>query len=330
MPETCVSARRHRPYRAIAMTPRADAPSTAPTAGPYVAPEDRPLKLSDWGALAVPGLIWGSSFYLIAEGLDSFEPFLVTWLRILFGLAVIVALPAARQPVPSAAWPKLLLLGAVWVAVPLSLFPLAEERVSSSVTGMLNGANPVFTAVIAALIVRRLPPARQTWGLVLGLVGIVLIAAPSWSDDSQGGSSAVGVIMILIALACYGLALNIAAPLQRQLGGMPVIGRMLAVGALLVAPFGIAAIDGSEASWGSALAVAALGALGTGVAYVVMASNAGRYGSTRASSTTYLIPGVSIVLGVAFRDETVEWLALVGCAVVIAGAYLVNTAVRKA
>jgi drug/metabolite transporter (DMT)-like permease len=304
-----------------------DSASASVATAAAVRPEDRPLALPDWVALSMPGLIWGSSFFLIAEGLESFEPFLVTWLRIMFGLLVVGCVPATRQPVPRAAWPRLTLLGVVWVAVPLSLFPLAEQRVSSSVTGMLNGATPIFTAIVAALIVRRLPPGRQITGLVAGLAGIVLIAAPSWSDD--GASSAAGVLMILVALSCYGVAYNVAAPLQRSLGSLPVTGRVLAIASVLLAPLGIASIDGSDFTWGSALAVAALGVFGTGVAYVLMASNSGRYGGTRASTTTYLIPGVAILLGVAFRDESVEWIALVGCAVALAGAYLVNTAVRS-
>jgi drug/metabolite transporter (DMT)-like permease len=312
------------------MTPRAEAISPSVAASPGTRPEDRSLAPRDWAALAVPGLIWGSSFYLIAEGLDSFEPFVVTWMRIVFGFLVIVSMPATRQRVPRGSWPTLTLLGVVWLAVPLSLFPLAEERVSSSVTGMLNGATPIFTAIVAALIVRRLPPQRQLLGLAIGLVGIVLIAVPTWSDDGEGGSSAVGVVMILTALACYGVALNIAGPLQRQLGSLPVIGRALAVALVLVAPLGIAGMTGSDFSWGSALAVAVLGAFGTGVAYVLMASNAGRYGSTRAASTTYLIPAVSVILGISFRGESVEWVALMGCAVALGGAYLVNTAVRRA
>jgi drug/metabolite transporter (DMT)-like permease len=326
--ETRMTARRIRPYRRPGMSPHADA---SPTIAPPVvlSPEDRPLHVRDWVALALPGLIWGSSFYLIAEGLESFEPFLVTWLRIAFGLVVIAAVPDARVPVPRAAWPKLVVLGVVWIAVPLSLFPLAEQRVSSSVTGMLNGATPIFTALVAALIVRRLPPHRQMLGLLIGLVGIVLIALPTWGDDSSGGSSAAGIVMILAALACYGIALNIAGPLQRQLGALPVIGRILAVAAVLLAPLGLAAVGGSHFTWGSFLAVAALGAFGTGLAYVLMASNAGRYGGTRAASTTYLIPGVSIALGIAFRDESVELLAFLGCAVALGGAYLVNTGVRQ-
>jgi drug/metabolite transporter (DMT)-like permease len=110
---------------------------------------------------------------------------------------------------------------------------------------------------------------------------------------------------------------------------MPVTGRVLAVALVLLAPLGVASIGGSDLTWGSALAVAALGAFGTGLAYVLMASNTGRYGGTRASTTTYLIPGVAVVLGIAFRGEAVEWLAMTGCAVALAGAYLVNTAVRS-
>ncbi|MEO6571321.1 MAG: DMT family transporter [Ilumatobacteraceae bacterium] len=292
------------------------------TTTPDIAPEDVDLRAADWVALALPGLIWGSSFFLIAEGLEAFSPFLVTWLRLAFGLAVLVSLPATRRPLPASLRPRLLGLGVVWMTIPLSLFPLAEQRVSSSVTGMLNGANPIFTAIVAAIMARSLPPGRQLGGLAIGLAGVVMIALPSWSD---GGSSIVGVVMVLSALACYGVALNIAGPLQRRIGSIPVISRTMAVAFVLTAPLGIAAFASSSFRWRSALAVAVLGALGTGVAYVLMASNAGRFGSTRASSTTYLIPGVSIALGVVIRHEDVRPLAVAGSLVALSGAYLVNS-----
>jgi drug/metabolite transporter (DMT)-like permease len=68
---------------------------------------------------------------------------------------------------------------------------------------------------------------------------------------------------------------------------------------------------------------------GTGLAYVLMASNAGRFGSTRAASTTYLIPGVSLLLGVMLRGEDVAGLAIIGSVIAVAGAYLVNS-IRRA
>lgn len=296
---------------------------SAPSTSPPVAPEDVELGPMDWVAIAIPGLIWGSSFFLIAEGLDAFSPYLVTWMRIAFGLTVLAAVPAARRPVPRDAWPMIATLGLVWMALPLTLFSLAEQRVSSSVTGMLNGANPIFTAAVAAVVVVAFPPRRQQIGLLVGLAGIVLIALPSWSD---GGSSAGGVLMILGALGCYGIALNLAGPVQRRLGSLPVIVRGLAVAFVLTAPLGLAGIGESEFVWRSAVAVAVLGALGTGLAFVQMASNAGRYGGTRAASTTYLIPAVSLFLGVVFRGESVEALAVIGSSIAVSGAYLVNTA----
>jgi drug/metabolite transporter (DMT)-like permease len=175
---------------------------------------------------------------------------------------------------------------------------------------------------VAALIVRALPPRRQQLGLLIGLVGIVLIALPSWSE---GSSSAGGVLLILVALGCYGVALNLAGPIQRQIGSLPVIVRGLAVAFVLTAPLGISGIGDSGFAWRSAIAVGVLGALGTGLAFVQMASNAGRYGGTRAASTTYLIPAVSLFLGLVFRGESVDVLAVVGSAVALSGAYLVNT-----
>ncbi len=294
--------------------------STTDTAA--IAPEDVELGPKDWLAIAIPGLIWGSSFFLIAEGLDSFSPYLVTWMRIAIGLSVLAAVPAARRPVPRDAWPMIATLGLVWMAVPLTLFSLAEQRVSSSVTGMLNGANPIITAAVAAMIVAAFPPRRQQLGLLVGLAGIVLIALPSWS---AGGSSAGGVLMILAALGCYGVALNLAGPIQRRLGSLPVIVRCLAVAFVLTAPLGVVGVGESEFAWRSAAAVVVLGGFGTGLAFVQMASNAGRYGGTRAASTTYLIPAVSLFLGLVFRGESVEALAIVGSSVAVSGAYLVNT-----
>ena len=81
------------------------------------------------------------------------------------GFATLALVPAARRGVPGQAWGWIALLSVVWLAFPLSIFPFAEQRVSSALTGMLNGANPLFTAIVAAVLARRLP----SRGIVLGL-----------------------------------------------------------------------------------------------------------------------------------------------------------------
>jgi drug/metabolite transporter (DMT)-like permease len=293
-------------------------PIPAPTTDHHMAPVD-------WAMLALPGVIWGASFYFIAVGLEAFEPGLIAPLRIIFGFLTLLAIPSSRVRIPRADLGRVALLGVVWLALPLSLFSFAEQHVSSSVTGMLNGATPLFVATVATVIARRPPPHRQILGLLVGFAGIVLIALPTLGE---GSSSAFGVALVFLALGCYGLSLNIAAPMQRRHGALPVVLHSQAVAIVLTAPFGIASIGESSFAWHSALAVLALGGLGTGVAYALAARNAGRLGSTRASVTTYLIPGVSLLLGLVLRDEKVAALAVAGSAIALVGAYLTNRAPR--
>jgi drug/metabolite transporter (DMT)-like permease len=279
--------------------------------------------LTDTLLLATPGLIWGASFLFIAEGLRAMGPYGVTFTRIAIGFLTLSLFPAARRSVARAAWAPIALVGLVWMAFPLTLFPLAEQRVSSALTGMLNGANPLFTALVATLLTRRLPSRGILVGLGVGLFGTVLTAWPSLGD---GRSSVIGVVLILAALVSYGFALNLAVPLQQKHGVLPVLWRALGVALVLTAPLGIPEVLRAEWSLGPALSLLALGVFGTGIAYVVLTTVAGRLGATRASATTFLIPGVALALGVLVRNETVAPLAILGAAVCVGGAWLMRRA----
>jgi drug/metabolite transporter (DMT)-like permease len=132
------------------------------------------------------------------------------------------------------------------------------------------------------------------------------------------------VALVILATACYGLAVNIATPIQQRYGSIPVIARMLALATLWTTPFGLIAATDSSFAWGPFLAVAAAGVIGTGLAFVIMGSLVGRVGSTRASFITYAIPVVALVLGVVFLGDEVAPIAVVGIVLVIAGAILAS------
>jgi drug/metabolite transporter (DMT)-like permease len=275
----------------------------------------------DWALFLAIGGIWGSSFLWIAIGLDAFEPGVVTWVRVALGAAVLWALPAARRPIDREDLPRLIAVSVLWVAIPFTLFPLAERSISSGLTGLLNGAVPMFAVTFGSVMLRRFPNRTQAVGLVVGFAGIAAIALPT---VGEGSSEATGVALALGATVCYGLAINIAAPLTQRYGALPAMARMLAVAALLTAPFGIAGLGSSSFAWESALAVTFLGAVGTGIAFVFMGRLVARVGSGRASFATYLIPVVALILGVAFRDETVRVSSIVGVVLVIGGAALAS------
>jgi drug/metabolite transporter (DMT)-like permease len=276
---------------------------------------------ADWLLFWSIGIIWGSSFLFMAIGLDAFEPGLITWLRVALGAGVLILFPASRKTVDRYDWPRLIVLSFLWVAIPFTLFPIAQQWINSAVAGMLNGAMPIFAATIAAILLRRLPRGAQLVGLIVGFAGVVAISLPS---IGEGTTEALGVILVLGATLCYGISVNLAAPIQQRYGSLPVMARMLALATIWTAPLGLAAIPASSFAWDSFLAVATAGVLGTGLAFVIMGSLVGRVGSTRASFITYVIPVVALILGVVFRNDQVTIVAMVGVGLVILGALLAS------
>jgi drug/metabolite transporter (DMT)-like permease len=287
---------------------------------PIVARSDREsFEAQDWALFSAMGLIWGSSFLFIAIGLEAFHPGLITWARVGLGALALVLLPSARRRIDRQHLPRLLALSVVWVAIPFTLFPLAELHINSAVTGLLNGATPIFAGVIGGLFFARPPRGPQRLGLAVGFVGVALV---SLGSASEGGTAFVGVLMVLGATFCYGIASNLAGPLQQRYGSVPVMARMLVLGTIWTAPFGTYGLTRSDFAVGPAAAVLVLGVLCTGIAFALMATLVGRVGGPRATFITYLIPVVSLVLGAVFLSDRVSPLALIGVALVIGGAIL--------
>lgn len=276
----------------------------------------------EWGLLSATALIWGASFLLIAEGLEAYSPGMVTWVRLSLGMVTLALFPAARRRIARSDWPQVILLGLVWMAVPFLLFPIAQQWISSSMAGMLNGAMPLFAAVVASLLLRRLPGPAQALGLGVGFVGVVLLTGFG-AEDSES-STVLGIALVLVAVACYGLAVNIAVPLQQRYGSLPVLLRALAVASVATAPFGLSGVPSASIELLPTLSLIALGALGSGLAFVAMTNLVGRAGATRGAVATYFIPIIAIVLGVLVRDETVTVPALVGIGLVLVGAYVTS------
>jgi drug/metabolite transporter (DMT)-like permease len=275
----------------------------------------------DWGLFWSISIIWGASFLLMDIGLDAFGPGLITLLRVGLGASVLWLFPQTRVPVERADWPRLLALSIIWVAIPFTLFPIAQQWINSALAGMLNGAMPIFAAAIASILLRRLPRGAQLAGVAIGFLGVVAIAFPSFGESS---SEALGVLLVLLATVCYGLAVTIATPIQQRYGSLPVMGRMLALATIWTAPLGVWDALDSTWQWDSFAAVATAGFLGTGLAFVIMGTLAGRVGSTRASFITYVIPVVALALGVIFRGDIVTTVSIIGVVLVIIGALMAS------
>jgi drug/metabolite transporter (DMT)-like permease len=193
----------------------------------------------DWALLVVPGLIWGASFLFIAESLEALAPDGVTFVRFVIGFVTLSLVPGARRPVLSRDRAGIAWLGILWLAFPMSMFPHAEQHVSSALTGMLNGAIPLIAAGVAALVAWQAPSPTVLAGLIVGFGGAVVMAIPG---IDAGGHSARGVLLISAALVSYGVAINLARPLQQRNGALPVVWRALAIALIVTAPLGAPAV----------------------------------------------------------------------------------------
>ncbi|MGF1617505.1 MAG: DMT family transporter [Acidimicrobiia bacterium] len=277
---------------------------------------------SDWGLFAGLSAIWGSSFLFTAIGLDAFHPGLVTLLRVGFGAMVMFGVSRTRHSAfPREDWPALATLALVWIAVPMTIFPIAQQWIDSGVAGMLNGATPIFTAIISAVILRQLPGKLQLAGLVIGFAGVIAIALPS---SGTRPTAALGVVLILVATISYAFSSNIVAPLQQRHGSLAIMARLQWLGVILVLPYGLYGAANSSFAWPSLFATLAVGVLGTGLGFVLMSNLIGRVGPTRATFISYVIPVVALILGVVFRNEVIAPVAIAGVALVIAGAALAS------
>ena len=280
--------------------------------------ERRPFGIIDWLLLAAAATIWGSSFLFMDVALDAEHPGLITWLRPVLGLAALACFPAARRPVERSDRGRLLILGITWMAFPFTLFPLAQQWIDSSVTGMLNSAMPVATVLVGAVAFGVAVQRPQVLGVAVGVVGIFMIGLPT----ARGGdTSALGVVLVVLAVSSYGLAVNIAGPLQRKYGSLAVLSRVLVVAVVATTPFGIYGLTRSVWSASAVGANLAVGIGGTGLAYAAAATLTGRIGAVRMSIVTYLIPVVASLLGVLVLDEILGGWQVAGAVVLIAGAW---------
>jgi drug/metabolite transporter (DMT)-like permease len=257
----------------------------------------------------------------MAIGLDAFRPGLITLVRVSLGALTLSLVPRARAAIEKEDRRRVFALGIIWIGIPLTIFPIAQQWIDSSVAGMLNGAVPIASAAWATLLLRRLPGWRQLLGIGIGLVGILAISAPEVIDSS---ATALGSTLVIVAVVLYGLSTNLAVPLQQKYGSLPVLFNAQLAALIVVIPFGLLQIRGSTWAWSSALAMVPLGVLGTGLAFVLMATLVGRVGGPRGSISIYFVPVVAIILGVAARGDNIEPAAIAGTALVLLGAWIAS------
>lgn len=282
--------------------------------------------------LGVLALSWGSSYLFIKIGVATLPPLSLVAGRLFVGLAVLLVVAGiTRTPFPRdrRTVGGLAVLGAVNIAIPFWLIGWAEQHITSGLTGILQSTSPFFTLVLAATFLHdeRVTRGRVT-GIALGFLGIFVLSANDLADvaSAAGAQRLLAELAVVLASLAYGTgntfarrALRDTRPLVLATGQVGWAFAMI-VGLAFLVDGGITVPGVPEA----ALAVAWLGAVGTGFAYVVYFRLLAGWGPTRTSLVAYLLPVVAVLLGIVVLGETVDATFLAGAAFIVAGIWVVN------
>ncbi|MDI1324277.1 MAG: DMT family transporter [Algoriphagus sp.] len=287
--------------------------------------------LKNWGLLVVLALIWGSSFILIKRGLEVFSPGEVGAYRIVAAATFLLPLSLPRiKTLTSEQAQNLILIGLLGSFIPAFLFPTAQTRLSSSLTGVLNALTPLFVVIIGALFFKSKITRRNAFGLVIAFIGVLILIT---LKEGSGLNSFTGInayaFFVILACICYGFNLHLIKSRFDSLKSIEIT----AISLLMVLPLALVYLmAGTEFSYklvsheGALKAlgfVTLLGVMGTAIALILFNIMVKTASPIFASSVTYLIPVVAIFWGV-LDGEVLLFGHYIGIAAVILGVWVGN------
>jgi len=265
--------------------------------------------------------LWGASYLFIKLSLPDLGPVGVVVARTALGALVLVPIALARGALgtPRRRLGALAVLAFLQVAAPFLLISWGEERISSSLTGILVSSAPIFGAVLALVVDQEERP--RGWGLAgiaIGFAGIALLFGVDLSGTTATLLGGGAVLLAGLGYAAGGLFL------KHRLRGMPAVGVAawtMVLSVAMAAPL-LALAPPQAPGAGTLAAIVALGAGGTGIAFLIYYTLIGEVGPGRALVVTYLAPVFAVAYGVVLLGEALTAGKVAGLVLILAGSYL--------
>jgi len=281
-----------------------------------------------WFLLIILSIIWGSSFILMKKGLIAFQPAEVAGIRI-FSASVFLLPYAWRnyKKIRRKQWNYLFISGFFGSLLPAFLFPLAQTKIDSSITGILNALTPLFTILLGAMFFQAKFNIRIVIGILIGFLGSVILVLANGS----GNISTLNyfVLFVILATIFYGLNVNI---LKFYLGDLkPVI--IASVSMMLIGPFALmylllfsnirSIIIQDLSNLIPFVYIIILGVIGTAIAMILFNKLIKITNTVFASSVTYLIPIIAVIWGLIDQEILLfqHYLGMIG---IIIGVIIAN------
>ncbi len=275
--------------------------------------------------------IWGVSFLLIRIAGDSFPPFWIALMRSALGALLLwcVLFGTGRVPPARQYLPWLMLVGLFNNAIPFTCFAWGERVVPSNTAAVLNAMTPIFTLLIGMLVQRKRVAWNVVSGVALGFAGVMLVVvneASQHTPEQVQVSHEVffrGAALIAMGALGYAIATVIAKAKLQGVDPIGIAASQLGLAGIMVLPLAAFGPHPANVHTGAVAAIAVLGFVGSGVAYLLFFHVLRTVPATHAVAVTYLLPIWGVFWGAVAR-ERVGMLTYAGVAVVIAGLALMN------
>ncbi len=282
-----------------------------------------------WLPLAAVGctlLFWASAFVAIRHLGDDFSAGALSLGRLLVGSAALAVMALSRGvPRPTGRqWVSIVAIGVLWFGLYNVALNQGERTVDAGTAAMLIQVAPVLIALLAALFLDERFTVQLGVGLALAFGGVALISV---STSDGGNSDLVGVLLCLVSAVAYAISLILQKPLVGRLAAVHVTWLACTIGAISCLPFaGDLVSQAQDAPASSLWWLVYLGVFPTAIAFTTYAFALKHMSASNLGVTTYLVPPITIVLGVVFLSEAPPTMAYAGGALALVG---VSVARRK-
>ena len=268
----------------------------------------------------VTSSIWGASFLMIKYSLDELNPSDIALYRILIGALFVNIFVRTKEKIDKADHIKFVIVSFFWMALPFYMFGIAEQTITSSLAGLINGSTPIFVAFIAVVFYRLRITKLQIIYIFSGFIGVGLITL---SGEINELSFNIGAIFALIASISYGIAVNIVEPLIKKYQSYIVLKIVMRYASLLsLILYGFTASFKLPTPQVSLIPMLILGIGGTGIAFLTYYKLLDNVGRISSSFIVYMIPIFSIFFGYQFLNEITYAIQFVGIGVILTSAFL--------
>lgn len=272
-----------------------------------------------WLLFLAMSLIWGIPYLLIKVAVAELSPATLVLARTAVAAVLLTPVALSRgQLVPLVRhWRPLLAYTVVELCIPWYLLAVAEQTLSSSLTGLLLATVPLASAVLVVATGHEPLGPRRVLGLLVGFAGVAALVGV---DVGTGDLAAVAALAVVAV--CYAAGPFILA---RRLSGQPelaVVAGSLLISTVAYLPFGIAQAPATMPSTATVLAVLALGVVCTAAAFLLFFKLIAEVGPARATVITYVNPAVALALGVAVLDEPFTVAMALGFGLILIGSVL--------